>query len=425
MRWFARPENNALQLRVAPRLASWNKAGDPDQVRLRAYLDDTEALLAAARIDGPWSLRLDVGLPATRDLLDASDLDNFAYPLAYHLRDPGLVSVWCTKETSEQSFVRIDAAREVAPPSTGVLVATTTASASSVAFKEQIYAAVAGESEIPAGPVRLELSFVVGARRNWLNLWKQTIDSLDAILGRTNPNRRWHPRDGRIVELGMHLEVDRAARNEVVVGIAATQAFLEVGHTRACATQPAPVAAGPSAQTPSTTNCRPAASNSSPHPPGDLTSRQTNARPPFAAEIERILLAHQRTRYAKVLSGMKRGLTDAEMSKEAGAAGEPCRAESIAYIRRLVGLVLDDELVPAPSDAVNQAAIYRELLNYRLTPELLQHIMTRLNQLRQLDPAVKHTPLGSVHLGAGDAPQSRDSQQACPHCFLTHSGECF
>lgn len=52
MRWYARPEGDNLQLRVAPRLASWNKADHPDQVRLRAFLDDTEALLAASQVDG-------------------------------------------------------------------------------------------------------------------------------------------------------------------------------------------------------------------------------------------------------------------------------------------------------------------------------------------------------------------------------------
>lgn len=222
MRWFARPENDTHQLRVAPRLASWNKADDPDQVRLQAYLDDTEALLAASRIDGPWALRLDVGLPAARSLLDASDLDNYAYPLAYRIKDPGLVSVWCTKQHNEESFVRIEAARESAPPSTEVLVARPTASTSTVAYKEQVRAAVAGAVELPAGPVKLELSFVVGPRRNWLNLWKQTIDSLDPLLGRTYPDRAWNPRDGRITELGMHVTVDPAAGNEIVVGIAAT-----------------------------------------------------------------------------------------------------------------------------------------------------------------------------------------------------------
>jgi hypothetical protein len=228
MRWYARPENQALQLRLAPRLASWNKAGHPDQVRLRDYLDDTEALVASSRVKGPLALRLDVGLPPERDLLNMADLDNYAYPLAHRLRDSALVSVWCTKRHSEQSFVRIAPAREVFPPSAGWLVATTTASASAVAYKEQIHAAVAGAAELPAGPVRLELSFVVGLRRNWLNLWKQTIDSLDPILGRTYPNRDWNPLDGRITELGLHLTVDPSAGNTIEVGIAAGQARADV-----------------------------------------------------------------------------------------------------------------------------------------------------------------------------------------------------
>jgi hypothetical protein len=205
-------------------LASWEKADDPSQVRLRAYLEDTEALLAASRVDGPWALRLDVGVPTGRDLLDMADLDNYAYPLASHLKDSGLVSVWCTKQHCEQSFVRIEATRETPAPSTDVMVARTTASASTLAYKEQIYAAVASAPELPAGPVRLELAFVVGPCRNWLNLWKQTIDSLDPLLGRTRPDRAWHPLDDRITELGMHLTVDPAVRHDVVVGIAAERA---------------------------------------------------------------------------------------------------------------------------------------------------------------------------------------------------------
>ncbi len=222
MHWYARPEGDRQQLRVAPRLASWNKADHPDQVRLRAFLDDTELLLAASRVDGPWALRLDVGLPAGRDLLDTADLDNYAYPLASRLKDhPGLVSVWCTKQHSEQSFVRIEPAREVPPPSADVLVARTTASVETPAYKEQIHAAVAGAAELPAGPVRLELAFVVGPGRNWLNLWKPTIDSFDPILGRTHPDRAWHPLDGRITELAMHLTIDLAVRYAVKVDIAA------------------------------------------------------------------------------------------------------------------------------------------------------------------------------------------------------------
>lgn len=222
MRWFARPENEAEQLRFIPRLASWEKADHPEQVRLKAYLDDTADLLAPSRVEGPWALRLDVGFPAARDLLDAADLDNYAYPLARRFQDVNLVSVWCTKQHDERSFVRIDAAREVPAPSTGVLIAKPTASAVTPAYKEQVRAAVADAAQLPEGPVRLELSFVVGPGRRWLNLWKQTIDALDPLLGRTHPDRLWHPRDGRITELGMHVTVDPDAGNAVAVGIAAT-----------------------------------------------------------------------------------------------------------------------------------------------------------------------------------------------------------
>jgi hypothetical protein len=224
MRWFARPENNAHQLRVAPRLASWNKAGDPDQIRLRAYLDDTDALLAASRVDGPWTLRLDVGVPVGRNLLNMADLDNYAYPLARRLKDSDLVSVWCTKQHSDQSFVRIEAARESLPPATDVVVVGTP-SAKNSDYKGWINAAVADAVELPTGPVRLELSFVVGRNRNWLELWKPTIDALEPLLGRDpSEDRPWHPRDGRITELGMHVTVDSAASNTIIVGIAAAPA---------------------------------------------------------------------------------------------------------------------------------------------------------------------------------------------------------
>ncbi|WP_370330731.1 hypothetical protein [Mycolicibacterium hippocampi] len=51
MRWYARPEGDKHQLRIAPRLWSMDKAQHPSQVRLRTYLDDTEALLADSRIE--------------------------------------------------------------------------------------------------------------------------------------------------------------------------------------------------------------------------------------------------------------------------------------------------------------------------------------------------------------------------------------
>ncbi len=400
MRWFARPENNAHQLRVAPQLACWEAADHPDQKRLHAYLKDTEELVADSRIEGLWALRLDVGRPSGRDLLDMADVDNYAQPLAEQLNAPGLVSVWCTKQHSEQSFVRIEAAREVPPPSaTEVLLVTTTASWAAQAAQEQIYAALADAAELPAGPVGLELSFVVGPGRNWLNLWKQTIDSLDPLLGRTYPDRAWHPRDGRITELGMHVTVDPDLGHDVIIGIAAAQARLEAGHPRSILR---------------TEHCN------------RCNQVHTGECPPdsIRAEIEQILVNHPRTRYAKVLIGMRSGLTDAEMADEAIKAGKPIKAESIAYVRRLVRLSLDDQIVPAPSDAAAQAGFYRELLNYRCSPELKQHVNTKLAKLRVLDTKILLTPLGHVHLGGNDPSEPEKPERVCPECLLVHAGDC-
>jgi hypothetical protein len=66
--------------------------------------------------------------PTRQDVARAADLDNYAHPLASRLKNSGLVSVWCTKQQDEQSFVRIEAARQVPSPSGDVLVVRTTTS---------------------------------------------------------------------------------------------------------------------------------------------------------------------------------------------------------------------------------------------------------------------------------------------------------
>jgi hypothetical protein len=218
-RWFARPTGDLLVLRRQPQPLSWNNSRHPDQLRLREYLQDTAELVSTVKPDGPWTLLL--GLPDQRDLLDAADLDNYAYPLAALLRDEHLVSVWCSKRHSEESLVGIAQAQEAAEPATTHRVRTT-ASSDTRAYKEQVRSGVVGAEEVAEGPVALQISFTVGPRRNWLNLWKPTIDALDPLLGRTRPDRDWHPRDGRVTELGLHMTTDRLLGNDVVVAIAAS-----------------------------------------------------------------------------------------------------------------------------------------------------------------------------------------------------------
>lgn len=225
--FFAKPNAEMSVLEIAPRLASWDAVGHPDQLALQRFLDYAEALLAPplAQLSGPRALRLDVALPDHVDLLDAHDLDNYAFPLAARLTwatQRPLASVWATKRTGASSAAAAQVAVPRATPSVDAVVldVRTTASATTTAYKQQMHDQVQADL-LPTGPVALEVSFTVGPKRNWLNLWKPTIDALDTFLGQTVSGRAWHPRDGRIVELGLHQQVDESLGHDVVLTIAA------------------------------------------------------------------------------------------------------------------------------------------------------------------------------------------------------------
>jgi hypothetical protein len=226
---FAMPDGQPAQLPAMPRLASWNRADDPTQVRLEAYLAAAEQLLLPRYepMIGPLALRLDIGLPPATPLLDQRDLDNYLYPLAARLSKtigPRLVSVWGTKQHRRASYARIEPAAPIhAPSSPGYrYTVRTSTSSQSIAFKQQIHDQLTGAAPLPDGPVSIQLSFTVGPGRNWLSLWKPTIDAQGRILGSTNPSRPWHPKDGRIVELGLHCQVDHTLGNDVLITIHAT-----------------------------------------------------------------------------------------------------------------------------------------------------------------------------------------------------------
>jgi hypothetical protein len=74
--------------------------------------------------------------------------------------------------------------------------------------------------------------------------------------------------------------------------------------------------------------------------------------------------------------------------------------------------------------AEEQANVYRELLNYSRSPELNQHITTRLTLLQAIGPNVRLTPLGDVRLGANNAARPEKLEPPCPECNEIPSGEC-
>lgn len=220
--WFEPTTSPGIALGEPPRLASWNSAGHPDQIRLKAYLHAAEAALAPhiARSPPPQALRLDVGLPDGTPLLESRDLDNFLFPLAAHLSkrdDVDLVSVVGTKRHGPRSFLAIDTARPTDPLPDAIAIRTT-ASTASTAYKEQVRDQLSAAAVLPDGPVHVELAFAIGPQRSWLNLWKPTIDALGPVLG-SNDGRPWHPRDGRITYLALHRTVDAAVGNDVLITV--------------------------------------------------------------------------------------------------------------------------------------------------------------------------------------------------------------
>ena len=146
--------------------------------------------------------------PRTANLLDQRDLDNYLLPLATRLSRSaagGFASVWGTKQHAGSSFVRVEQATAASSAQLFdcCYEVRTGASSQSHAFKEQIRDQLASGAALPPGPVRMQISFTVGPGRNWMNLWKPTIDALGKILGNATTANRWAPLDGRIVGLGL------------------------------------------------------------------------------------------------------------------------------------------------------------------------------------------------------------------------------
>lgn len=227
---YGPPSTTSTNLKGEPRLTSWDIAGSRSQTTLADSLAQPTELLKAAVAEGahPLGVLLDVHLNDARSWLTAYDLDNYLYPLAHHARqvDTGrFVSFRATKRLGEApSTIRIGPVERDASATAGWrnLRVMTTGSAEKPVYKQSIHQQLVdgGESALGPGPVELDLAFRVGPSRNWLNLWKPTIDALGPLLGATS-QRPWNPDDGRVANLALHCAVDQTLRYEVHIAILA------------------------------------------------------------------------------------------------------------------------------------------------------------------------------------------------------------
>ena len=55
-----------------------------------------------------------------------------------------------------------------------------------------------------------------GPGRNSANIWKPLIDACGPVLGE-NPERPFHPNDDRIINLGLHHNINTAIGHDVII----------------------------------------------------------------------------------------------------------------------------------------------------------------------------------------------------------------
>jgi len=217
---FGRPTAAAHVLPVAPVLESWENIDHPDQQRLRAYLDQIEALVASFPIsDGHLALELAVGLPSSAALDSGGrDLDNYLLPIARRIGAQRLDAVFGRKMHAATSTITLAVAAHVAgSPREPHLSVQVTGSSASSAWKQQIHDACRSVSHSPLapGPMRLCIRLCVSSRRNWSALWKPAIDALGPVLGTQDPARPFRPDDDRIVDLALHRTIDDSLHDDV------------------------------------------------------------------------------------------------------------------------------------------------------------------------------------------------------------------
>ena len=145
------------------------------------------------------------------------------------------------------------------------------------------------------------IGFRCGPGRNWLNLWKPTIDALSPLIG--EGNRRWNPHDGAIVDLALHLQVDPACGG--------TSTSSSGSHRPTCSPMPRESEDAPLAEPPrshgSDDRCSARRARPRPHrrrhsqirlsAPAPHPSEPHGDEPPRSRLVEREISAHRRHKH--------------------------------------------------------------------------------------------------------------------------------
>jgi hypothetical protein len=210
---FARPVGADVSLWRPPALEG----------RDGGYLDRLEQELGWSRRGEHLALALDAGLPPTVPVAgEGHDLDDYLFPVVERLGHVRFDAAFATKRHAHRSLIRVGPA---APPADALpapqVRVRTTASATSIDWKEQVHDACRAATREPAppGPVAVALRFTVSRRRNWTALWKPALQALGPILGVPDPAMPYRASAGRITSLALHRRWDDLVAHRVEVEV--------------------------------------------------------------------------------------------------------------------------------------------------------------------------------------------------------------
>lgn len=211
---------------IEPRLASWNKKTDPEQIALSCYFDtlvgDFGPLLAGR--DGLF-LHMDSDVKVPDYLLHHHDLENYLTPVVARLGSAHFTLASARKDVGGGSRLTVGEAvpREMSADPQGwdhfsyPAGSGPTKTAWKAGLRDAL--AVTHPRLLPAGPVETHLAWRCSPRPNWVWLWKPTGDAMGPVLGEPDTKRPFNPADDRITFLGLHLNPDESMGNDVDVGM--------------------------------------------------------------------------------------------------------------------------------------------------------------------------------------------------------------
>ena len=213
-----------MHLRRQPVPEDWEAGRHPRPAELAAYLDEiVRDLRWGPRAGEHLALELDVGLPDPAPAPGGGDeLDDYLFPVVRRLGPVRFDAVFATRRPPPGSCLRVaPATPDLGPTPPPQLRVRTTASATSIDWKQQLHDACREATGEPAPPgrVAVQIRFTVSRRRNWTVLWKPALDSLGPILGVPDRSRPYRADDRRVSALGLHRRFDDTLGHRVLVEV--------------------------------------------------------------------------------------------------------------------------------------------------------------------------------------------------------------